>query len=135
MEALASGNQLDAAWYSRRQFSGWRCVLEFLNRIIITYRLSDALQESLTGLNAYFENLSVKIVTILTKRCYDNLLPVRSIPTQLRMANKRTPTEPSSFVPSILRPLKQFFDGQGSSLKDGYLQQYSTEVFNHVTQR
>lgn len=56
------------------------------------------------------------------------------------MSNKRTPTEPSYFVASILRPLKQFFaigttEGPGMLLKDAFLQEYATEVFTNVAQR
>jgi len=56
------------------------------------------------------------------------------------MSNKRVPTEPSYFVTAILRPIKQFFaigtaEGPGMLLKDSFLKNYSTEVFNNVTQR
>ena len=56
------------------------------------------------------------------------------------MSNKRDPTEPSYFVPSILRPVKNFFaiatgDGPGASLKGHFLQPYATDVFQNVTQR
>lgn len=56
------------------------------------------------------------------------------------MSNKRIPTEPSYFVATILRPVKQFFtigttEGPGMLLKDSCLKSYSTEVFNNVTQR
>ncbi|KAJ3515241.1 hypothetical protein NLJ89_g1880 [Agrocybe chaxingu] len=101
----------------------------------------DGLRESLDGLVAFIAPLSSKIVGVLTKRCCDGLLPVRSIPSQFRaMSNKRNPTEPSYFVSSILRPVKQYFaigaaDGPGSALKDALLKPYATEVFNNVTQR
>jgi len=98
--------------------------------------LLDALRESLSGLSVFVDNLSIKIVAILTKRCYDNLLPVRSIPTQLRMSNKRAPTEPSTFVSSILRPIKQFSITGGTGARgDLSKHQYSSEVFSNVTQR
>jgi len=56
------------------------------------------------------------------------------------MSNKRMPTEPSYFVPSILRPVKLFFgvgvgEGPGSLLSDDYLKSYSSEVFEGVSQR
>lgn len=56
------------------------------------------------------------------------------------MSNKRNPTEPSHFLPSVLRPLKQFFgigigDGPGAPLKDSFLETFSLEIFTHVTQR
>lgn len=56
------------------------------------------------------------------------------------MSNKRMPVEPSYFVASILRPVKQFFavgmtGGPGDLLKDLLLGSLSTEVFNNVTQK
>lgn len=56
------------------------------------------------------------------------------------MSNKRPPTEPSYFVPSILRPLKTFFgvgavEGVGEALKPDYLKPYAEEVFENVVQR
>ncbi|CAA7261620.1 unnamed protein product [Cyclocybe aegerita] len=101
----------------------------------------DGMRESLDGLVAFIAPLSSKIAGVLTKRCCDGLLPVRSIPSQFRaMSNKRNPSVPSYFVSSILRPVKQYFaigaaDGPGSALKDAFLKPYATEVFNNVTQR
>lgn len=55
------------------------------------------------------------------------------------MSNKRAPSEPSYFVSSILRPLKNFFgivgEGPGLSLSDDHLNAYSLEVFDSVSQR
>jgi hypothetical protein len=56
------------------------------------------------------------------------------------MSNKRAPTEPSYFVPSILRPVKSFFaigtgDGPGASLKAEYLQPFASDIFQSVSQR
>jgi len=112
--------------------------------IPINYKLTIslvALREGLSSLTSFITPLSSKIVSILTRRCCDGLLPVRSIPSQFRaMSNKRIPTEPSYFVPTILRPVKHFFaigiaEGPGMLLKDSCLRSYSTEVFNNVTQR
>lgn len=101
----------------------------------------DALRESISALAAFIAPLSSGIIAILTRRCCDGLLPVRSIPSQFRaMSNKTTPMEPSYFVASILRPLKQFFaigtsEGPGTLLKEAFLKEYATEVFTNVTQR
>ncbi|KAG6911130.1 hypothetical protein DXG01_003870 [Tephrocybe rancida] len=103
--------------------------------------VQEALHHALSNLTHLIAPLSSEIVTILTRRCCDALLPVRSIPSQFRaMSNKRTPTEPSYFVASILRPLKLFFgigvgDGVGLSLEDEYFQPYSVEIFDNVVQR
>ncbi|KAF4598583.1 hypothetical protein EYR38_006987 [Pleurotus pulmonarius] len=106
-----------------------------------TLNAEDALQQSLAALTTLIPSMSSEIVAILSKRCCDALLPVRSIPSQFRaMSNKRMPTEPSYFVPSILRPLKVFFcigtnEGPGASLKQEYLDAYANEVFDTVAQR
>ncbi|KAG6861087.1 hypothetical protein C0995_004024 [Termitomyces sp. Mi166 len=101
----------------------------------------EALHTSLSNLTCVIPPLSDEIVSILTRRCCDALLPVRSIPSQFRAtSNKRTPTEPSYFVASILRPLKLFFgigvgDGVGIPLGEDYIQPYSVEIFDNVAQR
>ncbi|KAG6895375.1 hypothetical protein C0992_001582 [Termitomyces sp. T32_za158] len=101
----------------------------------------EALHTSLSGLTCLISPLSNEIISILMRRCCDALLPVRSIPSQFRaMSNKRTPTEPSYFVASILRPLKLFFgigggDGIGTPLREDYIFLYSVEIFNDVAQR
>ena len=56
------------------------------------------------------------------------------------MSNKRDPTEPSYFVSSVLRPIKNFFaigvaEGPGYLLKEHFMETYATEVFDNVTQR
>ncbi|KAF8200776.1 oligomeric golgi complex component, COG2-domain-containing protein [Pholiota molesta] len=105
------------------------------------FQAEAALRECITSLTTLISPLSNNIISILTRRCCDGLLPVRSIPSQFRaMSNKRVPTEPSFFVSSILRPVKQFFaigtaEGPGSLLKNAFLKSYSTEVFNNVTQQ
>ncbi|KAJ7132766.1 COG complex component [Mycena crocata] len=101
----------------------------------------DALRQSLATLTSTTLPLSSHIVAILTKRCCDALLPVRSISSQFRaMSNKQTPKEPSYFVSSILRPVKVFFgigvgQGPGASLKDHFLESYATDIFETVSQR
>ena len=56
------------------------------------------------------------------------------------MSNKRMPTEPSYFIPLILRPVKAFF-GVGSSsiagdrLRESLLKTSATEVFDSVCQK
>ncbi|PBK74315.1 COG complex component [Armillaria solidipes] len=101
----------------------------------------EVLQRSLSSLMAMTPSMSSHIISILTKRCCDALLPVRSIPSQFRAtSNKRMPTEPSHFVSSILRAVKVFFglgtsNGAGTSLKDDFLPSASAEVFENVCQR
>lgn len=83
-----------------------------------------------------------QIVTILCQRASDALLPVRSIPSQFRaMQNKKMPTERSYFVPLIMRPISSYFGtktadgGVGASLRDAYMKQFATEVFQVASQR
>lgn len=56
------------------------------------------------------------------------------------MSSKRMPSEPSYFLPLILRPVKSFFGIGGSSvagdrLRKGLLKESATEVFDGVCQR
>ncbi|KAF7376188.1 Conserved oligomeric Golgi complex subunit 2 [Mycena sanguinolenta] len=101
----------------------------------------ETLQQSLAALTATTVSMSSHIVAILTKRCCDALLPVRSISSQFRaMANKQMPKEPSYFVSSILKPVKVFFgigvgQGPGVSLKEHFLESYATDIFEAVAQR
>jgi hypothetical protein len=103
--------------------------------------LADALRHTLTTLTSVLPPISNQIVGILKRRCCDGLLPVRFIPSQFRaMVNKRSPTEPSYFVASILQPLKTFFalgtnDGLGASLRDDFLKVFAEEVFDAVCHR
>ncbi|THU95639.1 COG complex component [Dendrothele bispora CBS 962.96] len=101
-----------------------------------------ALQSALLPLSSLTVPMSSNIVSILTKRCQDALLPVRSIPSQFRaMTNKKMPTEPSPFTKTILRPVKVFF-GIGNSgnvvgelLKEDNLDLYVSQVFDGVSQK
>ena len=101
----------------------------------------DALRHQLSVLNALIPPMSNQITHILTRRSCDALQPVRSILSQFRaMSNKRTPTEPSYFVPSILRPVRNFFgsvsnDGPGEPLKDDFMRPCATEIFESVCHR
>lgn len=95
----------------------------------------------LSKLTTTIQPASAQIIFILTKRCCEALLPVRSIPSQFRaMSNKRLPTEPSYFVQTIFRAIRAFFaisssDGPGRTLKDAHMKGYSQEIFDNVAQR
>ncbi|KAK1230452.1 hypothetical protein PQX77_006462 [Marasmius sp. AFHP31] len=102
----------------------------------------DALRAAADSLGDLVTPISRIIVSILTKRACDALLPVRSIPSQLRaMSNKRPPSEPSPFISTIMRPVKLFFgttgtgDAVGAPLKEEFLVQFATEVFDEVSQK
>ncbi|KAJ7084431.1 COG complex component [Mycena belliarum] len=103
--------------------------------------IEDTLRRSLAMLTSTTVPMSSHIVAILTKRCCDALLPVRSISSQFRaMSNKQTPKDPSFFVSSILRPVKVFFGigvghGPGASLKQHFLESYATDIFESVSHR
>ncbi|KIM75524.1 hypothetical protein PILCRDRAFT_827237 [Piloderma croceum F 1598] len=104
-------------------------------------QVEDALRHQLSVLNALIPPMSNQITHILTRRSCDALQPVRSILSQFRaMSNKRTPTEPSYFVPSILRPVRNFFgsasnDGPGEPLKNDFMRPCATEIFESVCHR
>lgn len=103
--------------------------------------LEAALRTQLEQLSALSASLSSQATSILSRRCRDALLPVRSIPSQFRaMSNKRLPSEPSYFAPTILRPVRVFFGigtggGPGERLKEELLRDVSTDVVESVCQR
>ncbi|GJE92723.1 COG complex component [Phanerochaete sordida] len=104
--------------------------------------LEDTLRHSLSSLISLIPPISGQIIAILSRRGYDTLLPMRSIPSQFRAmtASRRLPTEPSHFVSLIFRALKVFFgigaaDAPGANLKDEFLHSYAEEVFENVAQR
>ena len=99
---------------------------------LVTYKASI---DSLAGL---IPELAAQIISILTRRCADVVAQVKQMPSQLRsMSQKREPTEPSHFVPAIMRPVRLFFarGGAGHSLKDEFASAWATEVFESVSSR
>ncbi|KAG2146390.1 oligomeric golgi complex component, COG2-domain-containing protein [Suillus bovinus] len=107
----------------------------------ISEMLGVALRSQLEQLSALSTSLCSQATAILSRRCCDALLPVRSIPSQFRaMSNKRLPSEPSYFAPTILRPVKIFFGigtvgGPGERLKEELLRNVSNDVVESVCQR
>lgn len=108
----------------------------------LTHVLPAALRQALASLTTMITPIAGQVVTILCRRASDALLPVRSIPSQFRaMQNKKMPTERSYFVPLIMRPVSSYFgiktaeDGMGASLKDAYMKQFASEVFQVASQR
>ncbi|KAG1752981.1 oligomeric golgi complex component, COG2-domain-containing protein [Suillus lakei] len=103
--------------------------------------LEVALKTQLEQLRTLSTSLCSQATAILSRRCCDALLPVRSIPSQFRaMSNKRLPSEPSYFAPTILRPVRIFFGigiggGPGERLKEELLRNVSTDVVESVCQR
>lgn len=103
--------------------------------------LEVALRTQLEQLSALSTSLCSQAIAILSRRCCDALSPVRSIPSQFRaMSNKRPPSEPSYFIPTILRPVRIFFGigtvgGPGERLKEELLRDVSTDVVESVCQR
>ncbi|KZT58895.1 COG complex component [Calocera cornea HHB12733] len=98
----------------------------------------ETLDSSLARLLSPIPLYKNQILQILIRRSADPLRHVRSIASQYRaMSNKREPTEPSYFVPGIMRPVKVFFDkgGLGEALKESYGAAWSTEVFDEICQR
>jgi len=103
---------------------------------------SVALRQALASLTTMITPIAGQIVTILCRRASDALLPVRSIPSQFRaMQNKKMPTERSYFVPFIMRPVSSYFGiktaegGMGAPLKDAYMKQFASELFQVASQR
>lgn len=101
----------------------------------------DVLRQQLSSLGQVSSLLACKVMVLLSRRACDALLPVRSIPSQLRaMSSKRAPTEPSYFISQILRPVRAFFgigtpNGLGERLRESLLDYVAKGVFDNVCQR
>lgn len=96
------------------------------------------LENSLATLSALIPLLSSQILAILVKRCTDTLRLVRSVVSQYRgLANKRAPTAASYFVPSILKPVRDFLgaSGVGRHVKSELGAEWSADVFEEVALR
>lgn len=100
--------------------------------------ITDALKHQLSLLDALSTPMYAQITNILTRRSCDALQPASRILSQFRaMSNKRAPTEPSLFVPTVMRPVKNFFgvgtsDALGGRLKDDFMKVCSNDVFESV---
>lgn len=96
----------------------------------------DALKHAIAGITEFIESLSSHIIAILTRRSCEALVLVRSIPSQYRaMSNKRLPTEPSHFIPDILKPVKTFLSSIPSTLEEELGPAWATEIFGAVCHR
>ncbi|KAF7288139.1 Conserved oligomeric Golgi complex subunit 2-like [Mycena chlorophos] len=101
----------------------------------------ETLLQSLASMTAATAPMTSHIVSIITKRCCDELARVKSLSSTLRaMSNKSMPKNPSHWVSSILRPIKVFFaigvaQGPGSALKEHFVESYAADIFEGVCQK
>lgn len=107
--------------------------------VLLMRAVPDVLKHALSTLARIVPPLSSQVVILLTRQCCDAVAPVKSLPAQVRMS-KRPPSEPSHFVPSILRPVKSFFgiqvsEGPAEALRDEFLKPYTEDVFESVCKR
>jgi len=105
--------------------------LELITRI-------DVLRISVESFTVLRPDLSSQIIIILIRRCSETLSLVRQIPSQYRaMSKKRDPTGPSYFVPTILQPVRRFFEQKGieENIPEGDRVAWTTEVFDAVATR
>ncbi|KAJ9114193.1 hypothetical protein QFC20_001709 [Naganishia adeliensis] len=79
-------------------------------------QVNAAMQQSLDALKMMFDAPSTQIQQILIRRCTDPLKLVRSVASQIRAtapaATQKMP-EPSHFISSILKPLREYFAAGG----------------------
>ncbi|KAH7102816.1 COG complex component [Auriculariales sp. MPI-PUGE-AT-0066] len=95
----------------------------------------EILRISVQNFSERIPDFSSQIISILTRRCSENVASVRSIPSHFRaMTQRRDVSEPSQFVVNTLRPLRSFLDapGVGSTLHQRVGAQWSSEVFESV---
>jgi hypothetical protein len=100
--------------------------------------LKDTLENSLNSVTSTIPELAVGAIALLTRQASEPLQMVKNIGMTYRMSSrKRDPTEPSDFIPNIMRPLRRFFGpgGPGEGLKSEYGLAWSEEVFNTIATR
>jgi hypothetical protein len=100
---------------------------------------AEVLKHAVATLTGMIPPISTQIVVILTRQCCDAVAPVKSTLAQIRVS-KRPPSEPSPFVPGILRPIKVFFgiqtnEGPGEAFRDAHLKPYTSDVFDAACRR
>ena len=101
----------------------------------------DMMKQSIGSILDLVPSVVSRIVVILTRRCCDALVPVKSLPGQFRAtSHKNMPTKPSAFVPLIFRPLKVFFgvgtgDGFGKHIQELFGATISSDVVEAVSNR
>nr|CAG8566890.1 6596_t:CDS:10 [Entrophospora candida] len=108
--------------------------------------IEESINSSLNSMEPDLSNISQKVSLILIKRCTENLKQrVLSITTFYRQPNAKPPTEPSYFVPHIMKPLTIFCNANKSILSekrkkewnaiicDGVAVRYYNIVFEHLT--
>ncbi|ORX35364.1 oligomeric golgi complex component, COG2-domain-containing protein [Kockovaella imperatae] len=85
-----------------------------------------------THLDIPTDPYTAKIIDILTRRCSDSLKLVRAVASQFRAApSKSAEITPSYFIPSILKPLHDFYASR-PTLATTYGPEWSTTVFDAV---
>lgn len=101
---------------------------------------SAAILQSLDALKSMFDAPAAQIQQILIRRCTDPLKLVRSVASQLR-ATAPSPSlkkpEPSHFVSSILKPLREYFapNGLGEGLDEELSKAWSRTIVSEVIAR
>mmetsp|Transcript_48026 Transcript_48026/g.109063 ORF Transcript_48026/g.109063 Transcript_48026/m.109063 type:complete len:398 (+) Transcript_48026:1158-2351(+) len=80
--------------------------------------VADALGAGAAPLLARSEQCWGQIVAAVASRCIKELQQVRGVTASFRMTNKPAPTQPSPFLPSLLKPLKTFLAAHGSQAPD-----------------
>jgi len=107
----------------------------------ITGGCENVLKNTLSSLIDILPVARSQVEMILSRRCCDALVPVKSLPGQFRAASqKHMPSKPSAFVPLILRPIKTFFgvDNKNSStkaLRDEFCAPMSSNIVDEVASK
>ncbi|KAG8890213.1 hypothetical protein FRB98_000541 [Tulasnella sp. 332] len=98
----------------------------------------DVLRLSINAFATLRARLSSQVILILIRQCSDTLSLVRSIPSQYRaMSKKKDPTGPSYFVPTILQPIRRFFEQKGVAdlIPESDRRAWTAEAFDTVATR
>jgi len=73
-----------------------------------TTAIDNAFSDAIENLASLKPDLGERISSVISKGCIETLQTMRGILATYRMTNRPAPTQYSRFVPSVLKPLRQF---------------------------
>lgn len=96
-------------------------------------KVDAAFLEAVETYSSLLPDLSLSISDSLARTCVENLQPLRGILATYRMSSKQAPTTHSSFVPKILRPLKNFMKDHERTFEEEERKKIASAVVEATT--
>ena len=97
----------------------------------------DALDAAMASMTTLVPSLLTQIIAILKRQCAEPLrASIRSVASEVRASNRQgVPTDASHFVPRVLKPLRGYLDGAGSTIAASQQRQVAAEVLDDIAAR